>query len=88
MVPLGLRIGDARHAQGFDVQCDIEVLRGHRVQVLGKAFTGVGIEFAAMMLPIFANWSALRPGLPRNIMCSWAWAVPGNPAGVSCDPTM
>ena len=28
-----------------------------------------------------ASWSADKPGLPRNIMCSVACAVPGNPAG-------
>ena len=36
---------------------------------------------------MLASWLAERPGLPRNIMCSSAWAVPGKPAGASLDPT-
>ena len=40
-----------------------------------------------MAAEISDSWSAERPGLPRNIMCSWAWASPGNAAGSSLEPT-
>ena len=39
------------------------------------------------MLPMSASWSAVSPGLPRNIMCSMACAVPGKPGGASSEPT-
>src|SRR5436853_322606 len=38
---------------------------------------------AAVML---ASWSADRPGLPRNIMCSPACAVPARVEDVAPDP--
>ncbi len=36
---------------------------------------------------MLASWSAERSGLPRNIMCSRACAMPGKPAGASVEPT-
>ena len=38
------------------------------------------LKLPPMTLPMSASWSAERPGLPRNIMCSRACAVPGKAA--------
>ena len=42
---------------------------------------GVGVELPPMAAMMADSWSAESPGLPRNIMCSWAWAMPGKPFG-------
>ena len=45
------------------------------------------LKLPPRLAAIAASWSLLSPGLPRNIMCSSACAVPGNPAGASSEPT-
>ena len=41
----------------------------------------LALKLPPMTPPMLASCSADRPGLPRNIMCSCACAMPGKPAG-------
>ncbi len=44
LIPIHLGIVDFAHPQGFDIQSDIEILGGNRIEILGEAFPCVGIE--------------------------------------------
>jgi hypothetical protein len=59
----------------------VQVFRRQGEEVLRDHLLRVGVEISADGGADIVQLGGVRPGLPRNIMCSLAWAMPGKPRG-------
>lgn len=66
LLPQRLRVEDAAHANGFDVQGDVEVLRGDGEVILRGGLLGLGVEFSAHGRDEGRELGRREPGAPSK----------------------